>query len=197
MFQNYRDDIIGKTVAFSTVTMADHTAYRARIAANTASLSTNVFGKASGTSTNAYLGAAVAVTDPELRGPMVLSYEYMLSGKANVNAVIPVIFDKQQASSYTSGANVDIVSATDMAYRSGRIQVGQCLKANDGPCNFHGSGKLLVNTSIETATGGVTVRDFGLALIVVLGGTGITYEFLTEMSLRLHSVDELVFQPSK
>lgn len=196
MFQNYRADHIAKTVAQAGVVVDDLANPSVKVNGGATPYVKRINGRNQGTSSNVWLGAAVSVYDPELRGPMVLSFQFAVIGKANAIRALPVVFDNQASTHYAAGASVPIAAATDFQSYFPNFDVAAFEHAASGTAMICGMGRCLVNTSIETATGGVVARDFGVGVAMELAAAG-AYDTHWSLQCRLHSTDELVFQPSK
>lgn len=135
---------------------------------------------------NDWYGIGVGVSDPELRGPMVLSYSIGLSGAASgQTSITGFVLDRQAATPLAAGAQVTIAPATDLAWSfppTERLSLA---------CR----GRMLVNSSIVSATPGVTTREFlaGFALTASAGAVRL----FVDIAIELYADQTAFFQPFK
>jgi len=196
MFQNFVADHISRSTAVTALSFSDNVGYVVKMAKASAAYENRAADRINGTSTNANLGIGIPVHDPELRGPMVLSWRFAVYGTANSPVfALPGVFDYQQNGNLGAAAQFTLGSVTDMQLEYPPVDLYVVNRIAGGRVAVAGQGRMLVNTNIETATSGVDARDFGIGVIVQ--HTAGDYDLHVSLQARLHANDYHVHQPRK
>jgi len=135
-----------------------------------------------------YVGFAVGVSDPQRRGKMVLSYSITvkdLSASTLNLQCAPVVLDRQGVAALGANVNVNVAPAADLAW----MVPGAYLD------RLSACGRLLVDTSITSATPGITTREFFVGA-TLLGAAG-AHRLLIDLQVYLYADQDPFFQPFK
>lgn len=136
-----------------------------------------------------WAGVGCSISDPEQRGPMVFSWDATLMGNTAPLACLPLLLDRQAPAAAPTGW-ITFAATTDFNW-----WVPDCDWTAGAAWRLQTRGRMLVNTSITSATGGITTREFGVSVAVQLPATITEISF--SVSCRLYSVQEPFFQPGK
>lgn len=145
-----------------------------------------------GTAVAQWAGAGVLVVDPEQRGKMVLSWEAAFYGEGGCTGIMPLVIDRQGVASSVAGTQIPLIgSGADVEFA-----VPQASDASGtARWSSRSSGRMLVDTSITSATPGITTREFGVSLSALL--TAGASDIVGYVHARLYNESEQFFQPLK
>lgn len=193
MFQDVLTEHVSKLVPFVAPTFVQSGVAHFRNVAAPTSLEAYQVGAISGTGTaGQFLSFGVMVADPELRGPMVLSYEFSFGAFGGApTLILPMAVDVQSASALAANTITPLAAAVDVAWNLPPVVP----VVFGGSTSFGLRGRSLVNTSITSATPGITVRQFGVGACVRIPAGA--QEFWFSAQVRLFSQQEQFFQPGK
>ena len=191
MFQDLVTDHLGKfTPTYSNV----YNATANRSFRNTLAVANNelvVCGNLGGTPTaGQWVLVGGMVSDPDFVGPCVFSYEAVAMGNTSPLAFFPVLLDRQGAAATPAGTNYTFQNTTDFGW-----SVPSCDITAGAAWRMQARGRRLVDTRLQSATPGITVREFGVSLAVQLPATVTEISFL--ISCRLYKDQAAFYQPGK
>lgn len=147
---------------------------------------------------NQFTGWCVPVSDNRgLRSQAVLSYAYALSLDCGtppaISMLMPVLFDRQAAVGLGAGVAVALAPTVDFAL-SDAISCDWYVEGQNVHCQ--GRGRILVTPYIDSATVGVTVREFAVGVMIKFIGTNTCNGFIS-LDARIYDQELPFFQPGK
>lgn len=194
MFQNLLADHVARLAPFVTPTFVVNAAPHFRNVAAPSSLRAEAVGRVGGTpAANDFISFGAMVADPQLRGRMVLSYEFQWSCQLANNAtiVLPMLVDIQSAAPLAANVVTLFAAAADVSWSLPPLvpfSVG-------GQVTFGFRGRALVDTSITSATPGITTRQFGVGACVRCPAGASDFSFAAQIAL--YADQDAFFQPFK
>lgn len=195
MFQNYITDHIAKTATLRSGYQPARLAtphFRTMYAAQRYRADITLDGSIDTNANYSYASFGLAVADPEMRGPMILSYQMAFTIRGFATELTPFLLDFQSSTPLVDNSGIQF---TDLNADDCVLFLPPTSVASDTVCgNIAAVGRVLVDTRLDSAVSGTLYRSFIVGLNCKADAP---LPIKGSLSVSLHHADARFFQPAK